>query len=87
MEPSLSPGLQSISSPAEVFAPLLKLVDVQSVVSITALVLFVFWLIYTVVSAYHLIRYGYRSSVSIPAIIVHVVVSLTLALFIASGLQ
>ncbi len=81
-----STPLHGISSPAEAFAPLLRLVDVPGLISIVAALLFIGWLIYTVIAAYHLLRYGHRSAVSIPAIIVHIVVSLLLALYAVSGL-
>ncbi|MEK7201198.1 MAG: hypothetical protein AAB737_01005 [Patescibacteria group bacterium] len=79
--------LQGVSSPMEVFAPLLRLVDVPGVVSIIAVLLFIVWVIYTLIAAYHLLRYGHRSAVAIPAIITHVIVSVLLALYAVSGIN
>ncbi len=61
-------------------------VDVEGVVSIVFLVLFIIWVLYTLVAGYHWLRYGHRSSVAIPALIVHVVVSWLLASYAVSGL-
>lgn len=60
--------------------------DAQGIVSIVFLVLFIVWVLYTLVSAYHWLRYGHRSAVAIPALIIHVVVSWLLAGYAASGL-
>lgn len=87
MEEQPLPVYEGIYSPAEVLAPLLRHVDVSSIVSVVAALLFIVWVIYTVIAAYHLIRYGHKSAVAIPAIIVHVSVSIVLALFAVSGLH
>ena len=79
--------LQGVSSPTDVFGPLFSAIHVSQVVSVAAAVLFLIWLVYTLVASYHLVRYGYRSAVSIPAIIVHVFVSISLALFAVSGIH
>ncbi|HEY0947899.1 MAG TPA: hypothetical protein VGE53_00195 [Candidatus Paceibacterota bacterium] len=60
--------------------------NVQSVISIILLALAAVWLVYTVVSAYHWLRYGHRSAVAIPALITHVAVSWLLASYAGSGL-
>ena len=71
--------------PSLTFDPALAGIDPAKVVSVIAWVMFVLWLIYTVVAAYHWLRYGHQSSVAIPAIITHLVVSAALALFAVSG--
>ena len=37
--------------------------------------IFVIWLIYTAVAAYHWFRFGHRSAIGVPALLVHVFVS------------
>lgn len=82
--PHTYPG---ISSPAEVFAPLLRIIDVPTLVSVVFAIVFLVWVIYTAIASYHLIRYGHRSAVAIPAIITHVLVSFFLSLFAVSGIH
>lgn len=84
--PATTP-LQGVSPPVDVFGPLFTAVNISQIASVIAAVLFLIWLIYTVVASYHLVRYGYKSAVSIPAIIVHVAVSISLALFAVSGIH
>lgn len=60
-------------------------IDPYTLVSIAAWVLFVLWILYTLIAAYHWFRYGHRSPVAIPALTVHVIVSLALALYAVSG--
>lgn len=73
--------------PLEVFAPpaFLQHVNVEQAVSVVFALLFILWALYTLVTAYHWIRYGHRSSVAIPALITHVVASGYLALYAVSG--
>ncbi len=77
----------AISSPVEILAPFLRAVDVPSIISVVFAILFILWVIYTAIASYHLLRYGHRSAVAIPAIITHVLVSFFLALFAVSGLH
>ena len=67
------------------FSFTLAAIDPLKVVSVVAWIMFVLWLVYTIVASYHWLRYGHRSSVAIPAIITHLVVSGALALFAISG--
>lgn len=87
MDSTTGPQYTSITSPAEAFAPLLRLIDIPSVISVVFAILFIAWVIYTAIAAYHLLRYGHRSAVAIPAIITHVLVSFFLALFAVSGIH
>ncbi len=84
--PTLSTNT-SISSPMEALAPLLARIDITTVVSVTFAILFILWVVYTAIASYHLLRYGHRSAVAIPAIITHVLVSFFLSLFAVSGLH
>lgn len=73
--------------PSLTFAPpaFLQNVNVEQVVSVVFALLFILWALYTLITAYHWLRYGHRSSVAIPALITHVVVSGYLALYAVSG--
>lgn len=84
--PTLSTNT-SISSPMEALAPLFARIDITTVVSVTFAILFILWVVYTAIASYHLLRYGHRSAVAIPAIITHVLVSFFLSLFAVSGLH
>lgn len=53
--------------------------------AIFALVFFV-WVAFTLVIVYHWLRYGHRSFFMVPALIVHVAVSILLLLVTASGI-
>lgn len=46
---------------------------------------FICWLIYTIVAVYHWIRYSHASLVALPAIAVHLFVSLVLFGYAVSG--
>jgi len=59
--------------------------DFSSILTIVFFLIFVAWTIYTVVVAYHWFRYGHRSWLAIPAIVVHLIISGILILMIASG--
>lgn len=77
--------------PTEPLVPLappafLEGASADSILSIVFLVLFIIWSLYTLVSAYHWLRYGHKSIVAIPALLVHVAVSWLLAGYAASGL-
>ncbi len=61
-------------------------VNPAQVVSIAFVLLFILWALYTLITAYHWLRYGHRSAVAIPALITHVLVSGYLALFAVSGI-
>ncbi len=63
----------------------LQYVNVEQAVSVIFALLFILWALYTLITAYHWLRYGHRSSVAIPALITHVVVSGFLSLYAVSG--
>ena len=63
----------------------LQNVSAEQAVAVVFALLFILWALYTLVTTYHWIRYGHRSSVAIPALITHVVVSGYFALYAVSG--
>lgn len=60
--------------------------DVSGIMSIVFLVLFIVWALYTLIAAYHWLRYGHRPLLAIPVLVVYVAVSWLLAGYAASGL-
>lgn len=50
-------------------------------------IVFLVWLLYSLVAAYHWFRYGHRSFLTVPALAIHVVVSGTLMLLATAGLK
>ena len=66
--------------------PLFTQVEAEQAVSVAFAALFILWAVYTVITAYHWLRYGHRSAVAIPALITHVLVSGYLAVYAVSGL-
>lgn len=60
-------------------------INPDQAVSVIFAVAFILWTIFTVISTYHWLRYGHRSSVAIPALITHVVISFFIAVFAVSG--
>ncbi|MES2995049.1 MAG: hypothetical protein V4681_03395 [Patescibacteria group bacterium] len=77
--------MQDAQAPAFQLGPAFEVMEPAKIVSVIAWVMFVFWALYTLIAAYHWVRYGQNSSVAIPAIITHIIISLSLALFAVSG--
>jgi hypothetical protein len=65
----------------------LSVPDISGIFPPILTVVFVIWVIYTLVLAYHWFRYGHRSIVAIPMLVLHVVVSGTLMLLAVAGLK
>jgi hypothetical protein len=75
------------TAPALAFAPSFAAIEPMKFVSILAWTVFVVWLLYTLIAAYHWLRYSHGSLLAIPALAVHLFVSLSLALFSVSGFK
>jgi hypothetical protein len=74
------------NTPAFTIGPSLSL-DPAKVLMVVVWVVVFLWALYTLIAAYHWIRYGRQSGIAIQAIVVHVVVSIALALFAVSGFK
>lgn len=61
--------------------------DAGSVVAVVFALLFIWWFIYTLVAAYHWLRYGRETWVAVPALALHLFVSGWLLFFMTSGLH
>lgn len=59
----------------------------EDVIAVIFTGVFIIWAIYSIVAAYHWIRYGHDSWVAFPALLMHVVVSALLMLFAISGIR
>lgn len=68
------------------FGPVVGSLDARSVAAVVLAIMFAFWAIYTLVAVYHLVRYGHRSWLTVPAIGIHIFVSISLALYAVAGL-
>ncbi len=79
--------IQPISSISSPLTPLFSHINFSQVIAVVFALFFLFWLIYTLVASYHWLKYSHKSSVAIPAIITHILVSGFLALYAVSGLQ
>ncbi|MDB5236933.1 MAG: hypothetical protein JWL88_35 [Parcubacteria group bacterium] len=62
-------------------------VDLSGFVPVLFSVVFIVWIIYTLVVIYHWFRYRHKSWFAVPAIVLHFFVSGTIILFMISGLK
>ena len=60
-------------------------IDPTKAIAVIFLLIAAVWLIYTIVAGYHLFRYGHKSSVSIPAVLLHIFISAAFFLYALSG--
>lgn len=66
--------------------PFFTPVETEQAVSILFAAGFILWALFTIITAYHWLRYGHRSSVALPALATHVIVSALIAIYAVSGL-
>lgn len=62
-------------------------VHVGSVLPVIFTIVCGLWLLYTIVAAYHWLRYGHRSFLALPLLVIHVLVSATLILLAAGAMR
>jgi hypothetical protein len=62
-------------------------IDPSAIISIIFLVIFVWWLIYTLVAIYHWLRHASESWMAVPAVVIHLFVSGFLIFYATSGLH
>ncbi|MBA3789310.1 hypothetical protein H0X32_02865 [Patescibacteria group bacterium] len=67
------------------FSTIFTTINEGQVLAITFALIFIVWLIYTLVVTYHWLKYGHRSWVAVPALSIHLVVSALLFLLAISG--
>lgn len=61
--------------------------NLESVFSVLFAIIFIWWLIYTLVAIYHWMRHGQDSWVAVPAVALHLFVSGWLIFYATSGLH
>lgn len=66
--------------------PAFSIIDPTALASALFYLVIILVIVYTLVAAYHWIRYGHRSLMAIPALAVHVAVSLGLIGYALTGL-
>ncbi len=59
----------------------------ESVISVLFTLIFIWWLIYTMVAVYHWFRYGRSSWIAVPAVALHLAVSGGIFIYMTSGLH
>ena len=85
MEDSLPEApLTGVTSPFEYFP---RIASAYDIASIMFTVIFLLWAVYTVIAVYHWVRYGHQSWIAVPAIGIHLFLSLALMLFATSGFK
>ncbi len=62
-------------------------IDFSGVIPVVFSVVFLIWVIYTLVIIYHWFRYRHQSLLAVPAIAIHLFVSGSLMVFMISGLR
>jgi hypothetical protein len=80
-----APSLALLNPIAGLFAGGAAL-DARTIASVVLVLMFAFWAAYTAIAAYHLIRYGHRSWLTVPALALHLFVSFSIAVFAIGGL-
>ena len=68
------------------FGPAVSLIDPNMVALTLFYLIIVLVLVYSIIAAYHWLRYGHRSVLTIPALAIHVTVSLALIGYALTGL-
>lgn len=76
--------MQSSSSPIGI--PVAS-IPVAQLVPVFFFLIFLIWAIYTLVSAYHWLRYSNNTTLALSAITAHLIVSAWLALYAVSGIS
>ncbi|MBU1754755.1 hypothetical protein KKH81_00520 [Patescibacteria group bacterium] len=66
---------------------LASLFSSPEVLAILFTLIFIVWVIYSIIAGYHWVRYGYDSWMSTPAIAVHLFISGVLMIYAVSGFK
>ena len=92
MNPSTATG--PAASTTQYFKPLFSFspsvpggFDISAIVPLVFLVIFITWVIYTLIAAYHWFRYGHQSWVAVPALALHIFVSGAIIIYMLTGLH
>jgi hypothetical protein len=85
MEPVVEPSPNIPSIPS--FSMLPGTVSIESVVAVIITIVFVWWVVYTLVVMYHWLRYGRESWFAVPLLALHFAVSGWIFVFATGGLH
>lgn len=77
--------LQPFAPPSALLSRFSDMFSPGLVVEIVLFVVLAFWALYTLVAIYHWLKYSHASVIAIPAIVVHLGVSLALVSYALSG--
>lgn len=78
-------SIASSSIPVPHFLSFTSAITSQNVLAVLFTVIFVWWVIFTLVAAYHLLRYGRESWLAVPAVALHLAVSGWIFVFATGG--
>jgi len=73
-------------TPAMPFTHFLSSMGIGKIEMIAFGIIFMIWIIFTIISAYHWIRYNYRSVITLPMIALHIFISFSLIMYAWSGI-
>lgn len=62
-------------------------VTIEGVISVLFTLVFIWWLVYTLVAIYHWFRYGRSTWVAVPAVALHLAVSGGIFIYMTAGLH
>lgn len=61
--------------------------DITGLITVAFTLLFIVWVVYTIVIIYHWFRYRHQSWFAVPAVVLHLFVSGTIFLYILANLR
>lgn len=67
--------------------PLFTAPNLETVLAVVVTVVFIWWVIYTLVAGYHLLRFARDSWITVPALALHLFVSGWIFVFATGGLH
>lgn len=82
--------MQPSGIPTELPIPKFAIFDAistEGVISVVITLVFIWWAIYTLVAIYHWFRYGRDSWVAVPAVVLHLAISVWIFVFATGGLH
>ena len=82
----MNPGMTP-SSPSPAFVSVVPTLDPRTLISTAFTLIFLVWIVYTLVVFYHWIRYGHRSWATVPALAAHLIITGMILIFMVSGFQ
>ncbi len=72
---------------ADTLYPVFQFANPEMVISVIVTIVFIWWLIFTIVAAYHLFRFATESWLTVPALAMHLAISAWIFVFATGGFQ